>query len=200
MKTRYSSVAYIFSQYTSKSNPLNYLFSIKGNLMGKKQHCILIPESTSTVFQNSATMLKEWNSLKLWQKKICLLHYVTICSWNQPVLSNEDEVSCSRKQQLLWLQVWHVNHCGNATSCILWYLYENHYGKKAQNCSWIVVSLSWSALQRTATLPSTLSFLLSESYFSSGELTNTFSPTKVAQAPVGNECCPITNSIYSPKV
>ena len=36
MKTRYSSVAYIFSQYTSKSNPLNHFFSIKGNLMWKK--------------------------------------------------------------------------------------------------------------------------------------------------------------------
>ena len=61
--------------------------------------------------------------IQLEKNQSCLFNHARFCSWNQPVLSNEDRVSCSMKQQepLMGFQThdWHAFHK-------LWVRHANH--------------------------------------------------------------------------
>jgi len=56
-------------------------------------------------------------------EKFCYINHIQICSWNQPVLSKEGKVACSRKQWGLdgvWTHLLRVR-CPNHWAVVLVY-------------------------------------------------------------------------------
>jgi len=54
------------------------------------------------------------------QALFAYVNHARICSWYQPVLSNENKVSCSRKQRGLW---WGSNESDKLSTVPCQYIY-----------------------------------------------------------------------------
>ena len=151
MKTRYSSVAYIFTQYTSKSNPLNYLFSIKGNLMWKKttlhfdpwinQYCISKFSYNVERVKLSKTVTEKEFAYYIMLQSVPGINQ----SWamRMKLLAQGNNSYLSYKSDMLTIAL-----TPPLVSYDIYMKCWKSLWKKAQNCSWIVFSHSLDQLSK----------------------------------------------------